>query len=254
MSLVNLLTLQSLALLRHARWLSAFAGRCATARLRLIIVEHFDRLSRDPAAIQRLKQVLEFNRVELMDQKGVYATATDISIASLYNTIYKLQLAGKVRRGHDNAVANGRIPGSYAYGYRPRPGAPCERMIERAKRISCVVSSSSIHQAVQRKISPPISPTKACPRLGPPVIRTRLVAPPGIISASLAIAMAAALSATNCISAKYIGMFAQQFSIRKRRRSRSAAIRKNATSRQKRQAIEFCTVAGCSARSLIRGR
>jgi site-specific DNA recombinase len=96
----------------------------------VIIVEHFDRLSRDPATIQRLKQVFEFNRVELMDQKGVYATATDISIASLYNTIYKPQLADKVRRGHDNAVANGRIPGSYAYGYRPRPGAPGERMID----------------------------------------------------------------------------------------------------------------------------
>jgi hypothetical protein len=47
-----------------------------------------------------------------MDQKGIYATATDISIASLYNTIYKPQLAEKVRRGHDNAVANGKIPGS----------------------------------------------------------------------------------------------------------------------------------------------
>jgi hypothetical protein len=58
----------------------------------VIIVEHFDRLSRDPATIQRLKQVFEFNGVELMDQKGVYATATDISIASLYNTIYKPQL------------------------------------------------------------------------------------------------------------------------------------------------------------------
>ncbi|MGY4601061.1 site-specific DNA recombinase [Bradyrhizobium sp. GM22.5] len=94
------------------------------------MVEHFDRLSRDPATIQRLKQVFEFNGVELMDQKGVYATATDISIASLYNTIYKPQLAEKVRRGHDNAVANGRIPGSYAYGYRPRPGAPGERVID----------------------------------------------------------------------------------------------------------------------------
>ncbi|WFT96714.1 recombinase family protein [Bradyrhizobium barranii] len=99
----------------------------------VIIVEHFDRLSRDPATIQRLKQVFEFNRVELMDQKGVYATATDISIASLYNTIYKPQLADKVRRGHDNAVSNGRIPGSYAYGYRPRPGAPGERMIDESE-------------------------------------------------------------------------------------------------------------------------
>lgn len=96
----------------------------------VVVVEHFDRLSRDPATIQRLKQVFEFNRVELMDQKGVYATATDISIASLYNTIYKPQLAEKVRRGHDNAVANGRIPGSHAYGYRPRPGAPGERVID----------------------------------------------------------------------------------------------------------------------------
>ena len=99
----------------------------------VIIVEHFDRLSRDPATIQRLKQVLEFNRVELMDQKGVYATATDISIASLYNTIYKPQLADKVRRGHDNAVNNGRIPGSYAYGYRPKPGGPGERMIDESE-------------------------------------------------------------------------------------------------------------------------
>ena len=65
-----------------------------------------------------------------MDQKGIYATATDISIASLYNTIYKPQLAEKVRRGHDNAVVNGKIPGSYAYGYRPTPGAPGERSID----------------------------------------------------------------------------------------------------------------------------
>lgn len=96
----------------------------------VVVVEHFDRLSRDPATIQRLKQVFEFNGVELMDQKGVFATATDISIASLYNTIYKPQLAEKVRRGHDNAVANGRIPGSYAYGYRLTPGAPGERTID----------------------------------------------------------------------------------------------------------------------------
>lgn len=96
----------------------------------VIVVEHFDRLSRDPATIQRLKQIFEFNRIDLMDQKGIYATATDISIASLYNTIYKPQLAEKVRRGHDNAVANGKIPGSYAYGYRPTPGAPGERLID----------------------------------------------------------------------------------------------------------------------------
>lgn len=97
----------------------------------VVVVEHFDRLSRDPATIQRLKQVFEFNGVDLMDQKGIYATATDISIASLYNTIYKPQLAEKVRRGHDNAVANGKIPGSYAYGYRLKPGAPGERLIDK---------------------------------------------------------------------------------------------------------------------------
>ncbi|MCK1721537.1 MULTISPECIES: recombinase family protein [unclassified Bradyrhizobium] len=97
----------------------------------VVVVEHFDRLSRDPATIQRLKQVFEFNGVDLMDQKGIYATATDISIASLYNTIYKPQLADKVRRGHDNAVANGKIPGAYAYGYRLKPGAPGERLIDK---------------------------------------------------------------------------------------------------------------------------
>ena len=102
----------------------------------VIIVEHFDRLSRDPATIQRLKQIFEFNRVELMDQKGIYATATDISIASLYNTIYKPQLAEKVRRGHDNAVVNGKIPGSYAYGYRPTPGAPRTKLVARSGIIS----------------------------------------------------------------------------------------------------------------------
>ena len=100
----------------------------------------------------------------------------------------------------------------------------------RAKRRSCGVSSPSIRRAGQREISLAISPAKACPRLRLPVTRTRLVAPLGTISASLEVAMVAALSATSCILARYIGMFAQQFSIRKRRRSRSAAIRKNATS------------------------
>jgi hypothetical protein len=70
-----------------------------------------------------------------MDQRGIAATATDISIASLYNTIYKPQLAEKIRRGHDVAVSNGRIPGSYAYGYRPKPGAPGERVIDEAERL-----------------------------------------------------------------------------------------------------------------------
>lgn len=44
---------------------------------------------RDPATIQHLEQVFELNDVDLIGQKGIYATATDIRIASLYNTIYK---------------------------------------------------------------------------------------------------------------------------------------------------------------------
>jgi DNA invertase Pin-like site-specific DNA recombinase len=100
----------------------------------VVIVEHFDRLSRDPAAIARLFQLFAYNEVQLMDQRGIPATATDISIASLYNTIYKPQLAEKVRRGHDAAVASGKIPGAYAYGYRPKPGSPGERIIDAAER------------------------------------------------------------------------------------------------------------------------
>ncbi len=167
----------------------------------VIIVEHFDRLSRDPATIQRLKQIFEFNRVELMDQKGIYATATDISIASLYNTIYKPQLAEKVRRGHDNAVVNGKIPARMLMAIGRRLERRVSVRSTRMRRRSYFVFSRSTPPVGQPEILPPISRAKACLRPAPLATRTKLVARSGIISASRVVVTAAASSATSRMSA-----------------------------------------------------
>jgi DNA invertase Pin-like site-specific DNA recombinase len=87
-----------------------------------VIVEMWNRLSRNPATISRLWQMFDFNNVKMVDQRGVPATETDISIASLYNTIYKPQLADFVRRGHRLAVSKGKFPGRAPFGYRKVEG------------------------------------------------------------------------------------------------------------------------------------
>lgn len=83
-----------------------------------IVVEMWNRLSRNPATISRLWQMFDHNLIKMIDQRGSPATETDISIAALYNAIYKPQLADFVRRGHQLAVSKGRFPGRPPFGYR----------------------------------------------------------------------------------------------------------------------------------------
>ena len=77
----------------------------------MIIVEHFDRLSRDPATIQRLKQIFEFNRVELMDQKGIFTRPLPIS-ASRVSTIRSTSpsLPKRFGAGTTTLWSTGRFP------------------------------------------------------------------------------------------------------------------------------------------------
>lgn len=90
-----------------------------------IIVEQWNRLSR-ATTVTRLWNLFNFHNIGMLDQRGVVATETDISIAALYNSIYKPQLATFVRRGHEVSVRNGRFPGSPPYGYRRIEGKPGE--------------------------------------------------------------------------------------------------------------------------------
>jgi site-specific DNA recombinase len=97
----------------------AYQRMLAAARNRefdFIIVEQWNRLSRGHV-VTRLWHQFTHWEIKMVDQRGIPATEVDINIASLYNAIYKPQLADFVRRGHVVAVKNGKFPGTPPYGY-----------------------------------------------------------------------------------------------------------------------------------------
>jgi DNA invertase Pin-like site-specific DNA recombinase len=108
-----------------------YAAMMAGARKRafdVLIIENLDRAGRG-SFITRMKEVLDFNRVDVLTARG-WASRTDVAVQGLVNSLDKGTRATNVRRGHDNCVALGKIPGSVAYGYRPIPGKPGEHEID----------------------------------------------------------------------------------------------------------------------------
>ncbi len=109
------------------RFREAYQRMLADARARkfdYIIVEQWSRLTRGTSAITRLWQQLDYNNIKMVDQSGVPMTETMASVAALYNSIFRPQLADFVRRGHRTAVENGKFPGTPPYGYRAIEGKP----------------------------------------------------------------------------------------------------------------------------------
>jgi site-specific DNA recombinase len=95
----------------------------------VVVVEDLARLSRDTFDIARFQKICAFNKVEILTQSG-WKAATDFAVHGLVNSLDKKTRATNVRRGHDNAVSNGRVPGAPAYGYRVVPNKPGEHEID----------------------------------------------------------------------------------------------------------------------------
>uniref|UniRef100_Q11G64 Recombinase n=1 Tax=Chelativorans sp. (strain BNC1) TaxID=266779 RepID=Q11G64_CHESB len=92
----------------------------------VILVEAFDRLSRDQEDLAGIWKRLSFLGIELQAVHEGTADHIQIGVRGLLGSLYLTDLAHKVRRGMQGVVRDGRHAGGRAYGYRPVPGKPGE--------------------------------------------------------------------------------------------------------------------------------
>jgi site-specific DNA recombinase len=95
----------------------------------VVVVEDLTRLSRDDADTARLKQIIGFNRIEILTQTG-WKKASDFAVHGLIASFDKGTRAVGVRRGQSLSLSHGQVPGAPAYGYRVVPGKPGEHEID----------------------------------------------------------------------------------------------------------------------------
>lgn len=103
----------------------------AAQRFNVLLLENFNRLSRNPADSYWLYDRLTFYGVQIIaHDKGRPIDLIDISISSITGPQFLKDLGNHVRRGHDGRVRECKIPSRVAYGYRCVPGKPGEREID----------------------------------------------------------------------------------------------------------------------------
>ena len=99
-------------------------------KFEVIVVEAFDRLSRDNADASTIFKNLEFIGVSVDSVNNGKADAFSFGIHGVMSQHFRVENAKKVKRGMAAVVRDGRSPGGRAYGYRPIPGKPGELAID----------------------------------------------------------------------------------------------------------------------------
>jgi site-specific DNA recombinase len=95
----------------------------------IVVVEDLTRLSRNDADTVRFKEIVEFNKIEILTQTG-WKKGSDFAVHGLINSFDKGTRAVGVRRGQSLCLSHGHVPGTPAYGYRVVPNKPGEHEID----------------------------------------------------------------------------------------------------------------------------
>ncbi|MFC5567516.1 recombinase family protein [Rubellimicrobium aerolatum] len=99
----------------------------------VLVVEAFDRLSRDQEDLAGIHKRLDFLRIPILAVNDGRADAIQIGVHGLLGQIWMDGHKKKVRRGMAGVIRGGRHAGGRAYGYRPLPGQPGELEIVEAE-------------------------------------------------------------------------------------------------------------------------
>jgi site-specific DNA recombinase len=110
--------------------LMAMMDAAREKKFNVLIVEALDRLSRDQEDLAGLYKRLTFLGIEIRAIHDGRADAVQIGVRGLLGQLYLTDLANKVRRGLSGRIREGRYAGGRPYGYRPKPGARGELVIE----------------------------------------------------------------------------------------------------------------------------
>lgn len=87
----------------------------------VLIVEAFDRLSRDQADMHSIFRHLTFNQINVLSVNDGSGDTINVTLRGLMSQLYREDNAHKVRRGLTGRIQDGLSSGGKSYGYRPDP-------------------------------------------------------------------------------------------------------------------------------------
>ncbi|MDQ2067928.1 recombinase family protein [Xinfangfangia sp. CPCC 101601] len=87
----------------------------------VLIVEAFDRLSRDQADMHSIFRHLTFNKVNVLSVNDGSGDTINVTLRGLMSQLYREDNAHKVRRGLTGRIQDGLSAGGRSYGYRADP-------------------------------------------------------------------------------------------------------------------------------------
>jgi site-specific DNA recombinase len=90
----------------------------------VVLVEHTDRLAREPADAYWIKAQLKFHNVKVFTPANGEVSDIQWCFESYQNAADSAKTSFRVRSGHDDVAREGKIPGPAPYGYDDVPGKP----------------------------------------------------------------------------------------------------------------------------------
>jgi site-specific DNA recombinase len=88
----------------------------------IVVAEALDRLSRDEADTPMLRKRLAYYGVTIWTFSEGDVQSIHVALKGAMNSMFLVELANKIRRGHRGVIASGRSAGGRCYGYRPVKG------------------------------------------------------------------------------------------------------------------------------------
>jgi site-specific DNA recombinase len=109
--------------------LAALLDDAKTGRIRTVVTESLDRLSRDLSDLAGIHKRLVFAGVEIVTLADGAVSDIHVGVKGLVASLFLKDLAAKTKRGHVGRLNAGMVPGGKLYGYDAVPGEPGVRRI-----------------------------------------------------------------------------------------------------------------------------
>lgn len=113
--------------------LAALLDDAKAGRIRAVVTESLDRLSRDLSDLAGIHKRLAFAGVDIITLADGAVSDIHVGVKGLVASLFLKDLAAKTKRGHVGRLNAGLVPGGKLYGYDAVPGQPGVRRINEAE-------------------------------------------------------------------------------------------------------------------------
>lgn len=103
---------------RNRPGLNALIEHVAAGGAQLVLAEAIDRLSRDQEDLANIHKRIQFAGARIVTLSEGAIDELQIGFKGTMASLFRKDLADKIRRGQSGRVASGRVPGNIVYGYR----------------------------------------------------------------------------------------------------------------------------------------